>query len=62
MNDNNIAFCELISHNNNLTSKKIDRFCNFNPSMMNGLAHYYYYGESSFTYRDIKGDFKLIFG
>ena len=29
MTDNNIAFCELIPHNNNLTRKKIDRLCNF---------------------------------
>ena len=32
-----------------------------NPFVMNGIAHHYHFGESTFIFKSIRCDFKILF-
>ena len=40
-------------------SRKLE-MVSFNPFMKNGLAHHYYFGESTFIFVDIRCDFEFF--
>ena len=41
---------------------QINNYCvNTNPYLTNGFSHHYQLGESTFIFRDIRGDFKFSY-